>query len=284
MYSILYVLALLCLILCRAAEEPTFNIAIITAGALRSFAFTARSWENYLITQPSSSSSSNLRVKLFAHVLHDDLRCQIASIGLSHLRRLATVLEIGEVSKAPTGDLPFPESAADTLARIPTRFARYFPYLQQDGSYKGHSRGNVIDMHRRRARAFSLALQYGREKSMLWDAVLFTRLDTAFYSPRSATVFQMHLWTCYHSFTVLYVLFCCYRLNLYQMTSNLLASRRNTSNTSQNHMVYSPPACNFHWGICDRFMFLLFDDASRIFVSLTAPIKTYISSPKPSLF
>lgn len=160
-------------------KQQSINIAILTAGALRSFAYTAKSWENYLLTQQNSYTDL-LNVKLFAHVLHDDLRCPIARIGLTHLQQFATVLEIGDVATAP-GDQP--ESITETLAKIPQRFVRYFPYLRRDGNYK-HARGNVIDMHRRRARAFSLALQYGKINEIFWDAVLFVRPDTAFYSPR----------------------------------------------------------------------------------------------------
>lgn len=214
-------------------KQQSINIAILTAGALRSFAYTAKSWENYLLTQQNSYTDL-LNVKLFAHVLHDNLRCPIARIGLTHLQQFATVLEIGDVATAP-GDQP--ESITETLAKIPQRFVRYFPYLRRDGNYK-HARGNVIDMHRRRARAFSLALQYGKINEIFWDAVLFVRPDTAFYSPR---------------------------LDLYQMASNLILSRKNESHS--DHVVYSPTACNFHWGVCDRFMFLLFDDATKIFVN-----------------
>jgi hypothetical protein len=48
-------------------------------------------------------------------------------------------------------------------------------------------------------------------------------------------------------------------MDLQQMASNLIAER---------HTAYSPPACNFNWGICDRFLFVLLDDASKVFVSL----------------
>jgi hypothetical protein len=123
----------------KVGVKSKLNIAILTAGALRSFAYTAKSWENYLLPPRSPNPIDAGVVKLFAHVLHDDLRCPVARLGLKYLTRFAAVVEIGNTSQAPTMD-GANLSSRDALSRIPKRFARYFPYLQDDGNYRGHSR------------------------------------------------------------------------------------------------------------------------------------------------
>ena len=45
-------------------------------------------------------------------------------------------------------------------------------------------RGNVIDMYDRRARAYELANIYAAANNIVWDGVLYIRLDSATYEPQ----------------------------------------------------------------------------------------------------
>jgi len=105
------------------------NIAVVTSGALRSFAFTYKSWKTYILNEPQKYN-----IKIFAHIFHDTLSCPIAKLGLSQLKKIATSIEVGNMSTS------FTSYGYNLIEKIPNRFIRYFPYLSRKNSTTQHLR------------------------------------------------------------------------------------------------------------------------------------------------
>ena len=81
--------------------SPEFNVALITAGALRSFAVTYRSWERYVL----AADNKQIAVKIFAHVLQGNLSCPLEGKGIDYIKRIATAYEVGNFNSSPSGDV-----------------------------------------------------------------------------------------------------------------------------------------------------------------------------------
>lgn len=147
-------------------EGKKFNIAIVTAGALRSFAYTEKSWRRYML-EPWKA-----HIKIFAHVTASK-KCLFSQKALEVMRELATEIEIGYSS---TPLIPFRE----VQKKLPSALKKSDYFRSQA---KGMNRGNYFDMHIRRIRAYEMAREYAEKHSFEWDMIGMLRLDTAFYSP-----------------------------------------------------------------------------------------------------
>ncbi len=200
--------------------KEQLNIALITAGALRSFVYTFKSWETNIFDQYP-------QVKIFAHILASNSNCSIYTEGLKLLRNRATVLELGD----PNTPLIAPLSVAKIKAEVHPRVQSFAIENSQNSN---HQKGNIIDMYDRRARAYELAIKYGVKNQILWDLVIFIRLDIAIYSPN---------------------------LDLYHYYKKLVDYKQ--SNNIQT--VISHKGCNFK-GYCDRILIGLKESTDKIFV------------------
>eukprot|EP01041_Mallomonas_annulata_P001437 gene1437-2767_t len=147
---------------------PTnFRIAIVTAGAFRSFAFVEKSWRRY-VTSPWKEN-----IFIFAHVVASK-NCIFSHKGLEALRNISTEIEVGYSNTPLIPPRIVQKKLPDSLKK-----SDYFR-----GHAKGMNRGNFFDMHMRRIRAYEMARGYAERQEFTWDLVVLLRLDTAFYSPK----------------------------------------------------------------------------------------------------
>eukprot|EP01041_Mallomonas_annulata_P001166 gene1166-2266_t len=153
--------------------EKPLRVAVITSGAIRSFAFVEKSWRRYLL-EPWSGS-----VFIFAHIIASK-RCPIATRGVALLQDIAEEVEV-LWSSAPL-------VTQKKIERfLPAAFKKV---NQHKGVGHGLSHGNIFDMWARRTRAYHMAVAYAERKEVPWDLIIMVRLDTGFYSP----TLQLHQW------------------------------------------------------------------------------------------
>jgi hypothetical protein len=187
------------------------KIAMITSGAFRSFVFVERSWKQYIFSKYPD-------IKLFAHVFVDNLDCPLQRDGLSRLQSMATFVETST---------QHPLNKYNT-SEIPKIFHKSFWYLWYPE--RKHVKGNIVDMYDRRARAFELAVSYGRRNNFDWDLMFYHRLDSAMYSPE----FDFH--------------------RLY------FQIQKSTTNP-----IMTPDKCGFNGGFCDRLLIGSQESLKKIF-------------------
>eukprot|EP01041_Mallomonas_annulata_P004473 gene4473-8908_t len=155
------------------STEKLFRVAIIAAGAIRSFAFAERSWRRYLL-EPWSGS-----VFIFAHVIASK-ECPISTRGVSLLQDIAEEVEVSW-SRAPLV----------TQVKLEQKLPAYYKWFKiQKASNHGLTHGNIFDMWARRTRAYHMAVAYAEREEFPWDLIVMVRLDTGFYSP----TLQLHQW------------------------------------------------------------------------------------------
>lgn len=184
-------------------QNVEFRVAIVSAGELRSFTFAEKSWQKYIF-EPWKK-----HVFFFAHVVRME-NCPTARDGLSRLAQLATDFEVAS---------PAPYVPTRVIwSKLPEEYSRTKRWTKVLGQ---SSRGNFIDMHARRARAYELAKNYAASNKFEWDLIVFTRLDAAFYEPG---------------------------LNFYQWHQDIID--HNTKTSARGIFVHN--GCNYH-GPCDRF-------------------------------
>jgi hypothetical protein len=200
-------------------NQTTFQVAVITAGELRSFLFVEKSWERYFLKEWKN------HIKIFGHIVQTP-NCPLASAGLNKFVKLATDYELS--SSVPL------LSAKETLSRLPPCLVtpEYRPRWEK--RFSGFSRGNFVDMYARRKRAFDLAMAYAEQRSFQWDLIFFLRLDTAFYDP------PLHLYSIYQV------------LKQYEGSSTSQPLDTPQPFQSSSPAVFIPGSCNFG-GLCDRF-------------------------------
>lgn len=142
--------------------KQRLRIAMVTAGAIRSFAFVVRSWERYILTS---------EVSLFAHVVTGSDQCPITMWGLERIKELATDLEIGYTKSTlefHPGEQQNMQGWCETLG----------------GTAHSVATANIRDMYDRRSRAFAMAEAYALRNKFEWDLVVFVRVDSGYYSPK----------------------------------------------------------------------------------------------------
>jgi hypothetical protein len=149
-------------------QDFPFNIAVITAGELRSFAYVEKSWERYFLNDWKS------HIKIFGHLIHIP-SCPLSSFAFRKFTKLATDYEYFSSTSLL--------SPTETLSRLPSCLTtpEYRPRWVK--RFQTNGRGNFIDMTSRRKRAYELARAYGITHQIQWDLIFFLRLDTAFYDP-----------------------------------------------------------------------------------------------------
>lgn len=153
--------------------DKKLKVALITAGHIRSFAIVAQSWKRYLLADPQAD------IHLFAVVsaqLHED--CDLMPLGLEMLRHMASDMEVS-YSSTPETDADYIKSRLKANSNFQcsntmTRFA-----AAGDKKIKG----NFIDMHLHRSRAYRLSEAYSNRHKLTWDLIMFGRLDNAYYAP-----------------------------------------------------------------------------------------------------
>lgn len=176
------------------------RIAVVTVGEVRSFYFNVQSWRRYIIDPWRES------IHLFVHAYaHPKVRCPVTLKGIETLRSMATEFEISYSTSTFL-------SAADTH--------RAFPQVCLGKNPLRPFAGNIIDMFRRRKRAFFMAMSYAIVNNFDWDLVMFVRPDSAFYAPKLDFQQFHHILTHYHA-------------------------------TTGRRGLLIPSACNF-LGVCDR--------------------------------
>lgn len=148
-------------------EVKSMNIAVIAAGAVRSFAYNERSWRRYII-EPWKFSN----IHVFAHVFASKEGCELYEKGIEAMRGLATELEVSHTHS--------PLLPPDV---IKSKFAHVKSCLSHKKSDKIVA-GNIIDMHARRNRAYEMAMNYSRVHGFDWHIIMHVRMDSAFYYPR----------------------------------------------------------------------------------------------------
>jgi hypothetical protein len=169
----------------KATEKESFNIAIITAGHIRSFFYVKQSWERYLFSKLPKDN-----MYLFSHVVASPVsrECPIISKGIHAIIEMSTECEVSY------SDAPFP--TPEVFPNVCCNSSRL--HTMSSG---GISTGAVLDMHARRHRAYTLAKQYAFRRKISWDLVLFIRPDAAFYGTY-IDYRQLHLLlTAYHADT-----------------------------------------------------------------------------------
>jgi hypothetical protein len=183
----------------------SLKFAVILSGHIRSFAFCEKSWQRYLLR-----SGISKHLFFFAHAMATN-RCQISHIGIEMLKRLCTNYSIS-YSTTPI------VSADKIRSKISSFYSNSPEYLLRFQGENSH--GNYFDMHRRRHEAYLLAIKYAVKNVVQWDAIMYMRLDIAFYSPA---------------------------LDIYGWYLALKGFER-----KEGRGILAPPSCNFH-GVCDRF-------------------------------
>lgn len=236
-----------------------FRVAVITAGALRSFAFVAKSW----ITNIFLNNRSAYKIDLFAHVINQN-DCPMYTHSLNILKSLSTDIEI-----FPNGQ------CLSNISYLNENVPQYYQYRQRMyGTMSTPSKGNFIDMHARRSRAYELSKKYAKLKNIKYDLVLFIRPDAAFYHSHF-DYYQLYKLLRQDSSTNR-------RNSRNLLYFNVVTRNQKTKNQKQNKQNYNmesldrhhqqqqqqpptrmnriiiPDACNFGSGgniagICDRF-------------------------------
>lgn len=153
-------------------KDIKFKVAVVAAGELRSFSFVEYSWRRYMFDPWEG------RLFLFAHAIRNQA-CPFAVDGAQRLRHLATEYELA--SPAPY------ISSTQLKTLLPDRYKSSDRWKKLFGNFV---RGNFIDMHARRARAYELARDYALRHSFEWDLIVFIRFDTAIYNP----IFDFYKW------------------------------------------------------------------------------------------
>jgi hypothetical protein len=184
-------------------DPSKFRIALIAAGELRSFSFVEASWKRYIFDH------WKYNIFLFAHAVVAP-HCPLSVDAVNRLSQIATVLDTSP---------PVPLVPTDVIwSRLPKHYSTTHRWTKIFGN---GTRGNFIDMHARRTRAYNLAKTYASQHAIQWDLIVFTRFDTAFYEPY---------------------------LNFYQWYVDIKAHNTKTGDKG----IYIPSSCSYH-GPCDRF-------------------------------
>jgi hypothetical protein len=203
----------------RPPKDTAFRVALITSGALRTFAFVAKSWHRYIIDPWHD------HLYIFAHAIAN-ANCEISTKGLESLKEIATEVEIS-YSSAP---LITKEEVHESL----TGFHACERFWDVGHGVKF---ANVHDMHARRRRAYILARSYALRENMVWDMIFYLRPDCAFYSP-VLPLWEYNLIFKQNPKCVLMLHICC-AIHLSSLCNSFPRS------------VMIPAACDFG-GVCDR--------------------------------
>jgi hypothetical protein len=237
------------------SKLTSFNIALITAGELRSFPFVEKSWDRYFLKKYKAN------IKIFGHIIAPQPlppsgsssasgstssshhhQCPLTTFGLQRFHKIATEYEIS----SPVSYIP----SRDILNRLPLPLKQSSNYPKWKKRLGEISRGNYVDMFVRRKRAYELALHYSEIHQLKWDLIFFLRLDTAFYDP------SLDLYSIYQTI-----------LKFEQENSipiipskpspdqgpEQLSNQGPEQNTQiLSHGIFIPGSCNFG-GVCDRF-------------------------------